>query len=109
MLLRAADDGARSHAERLFIELVTRADITGWEANVPVGGYLVDFLFRGKKLAVEIDGWAFHSDAETFQRDRRRQNQLALLDLQILRFTWQDLVERPEHVIAALRRALSAR
>jgi very-short-patch-repair endonuclease len=108
-MLRAADSGAKSHGERLFAELLTSAGITGWEANVPLGGYVVDFLFRAQNLVVEIDGWAFHSDVKTFQSDRRRQNHLSLLGLKILRFTWRDLVERPEYVITELRRALSAR
>ena len=109
MLLQAAESGARSQAERLFVELLTAAAITGWIANHPVGGYVVDFAFPAIKLAVEIDGWAFHHDPVKFQYDRQRQNQLILRGWQILRFTWRDLVERPEHVIRELRRAISAR
>jgi very-short-patch-repair endonuclease len=104
-LLQAADDGARSAAERLLVKLLTQAGITGWVANLPVGRYRVDFGFPGCKVALETDGLAFHSDADDFQNDRVRQNRLILLGWQVLRFTWLDLTEYPERVIAEVRRA----
>ena len=44
-LLQAAEDGARSAAERLLIQLLKTAGITGWKANYPVAGYEVDVGF----------------------------------------------------------------
>ncbi|HEY5842042.1 MAG TPA: DUF559 domain-containing protein, partial [Mycobacterium sp.] len=105
--LQAAGDKAHSHAERLLIKQLKNAGITGWVANCPVGPYVVDIAFRGRKIAIEVDGFAFHTDAEVFQHDRNRQNYLVLNGWQILRFTWQDLVEHPERVIAEIRRAIS--
>jgi very-short-patch-repair endonuclease len=107
MLLQAADDGAHSEAERLFVKLLQQAGITGWRTNYPVGGYVVDVAFLAAKVAVEIDGLAFHSGSEDFHRDRVRQNAVALLGWQVLRFTWLDLTEYPERVIATLRTAIS--
>ncbi len=60
------------------------------------------------KVAIETDGWAFHSDQEDFQHDRVRQNNIALLGWQVLRFTWLDLTEYPQRVIAVIRSATSA-
>lgn len=108
-LLQAASDGARSEAERLFARLLRQAGITGWRTNYPVCGYRVDFAFPASKVAVEIDGLAFHSDAEDFHVDRERQNAIALCGWQVLRFTWLDLIEYPERTIALLRHAISAR
>ena len=107
-LLQAADDGARSEAERRMIGLLTSAGITGWKANQRIAGYEVDVLFREAGVAIEIDGFAFHSDAETFQRDRNKQNAIALAGYQILRFTWLDLVEYPQRVITDVNRAIRA-
>ncbi|BDX30240.1 hypothetical protein TUM20985_07870 [Mycobacterium antarcticum] len=107
-LLQAADDGARSEAERLVIRLLRAAGITGWKSNQHVAGYEVDILFRDAKVIVEIDGFAFHSDPEAFQRDRKKQNALALAGYQVLRFTWLDLTEYPERVIAEIERAICA-
>lgn len=108
-LLQAASDGTRSEAERLFGRLLDRAGITGWKANYPVAGYEVDFAFVGPKVAVEIDGLAFHSTADDFHRDRKRQNAITLAGWQVLRFTWLDLTEYPERVIAEVKRATGAR
>ncbi len=105
-LLQAASDGARSEAERLLVKLLKDAGITGWKANYPVGGYKVDVGFPVHKVAIETDGWAFHSDHEDFQQDRKRQNTIALLGWQVLRFTWLDLTEYPQRVIAEIKYAI---
>jgi len=108
-LLAAASDGARSEAERLLIRLLRDAGVTGWQANYPVGPYRVDVGFPTQKVAIEVDGWAFHSDYDVFQSDRSRQNQIALLGWQVLRFTWWDLTERPQQVIAEIKTAIRTR
>jgi very-short-patch-repair endonuclease len=107
-LLRAADGGARSAAERLLIDLLRSAGITGWVANHPVAGYRVDVAFPAKRVVIEVDGLAFHSDSDDFHHDRVRQNAIALAHWQVLRFTWLDLTEFPERVIASIRHAISA-
>ena len=71
-----------------------------------VGGYRVDFGFPRYKIAVEIDGLAFHSGADDFQVDRERQNAIALCRWQVLRFTWLDLTAYPDRTIAILRAAI---
>ncbi len=108
-LLQAADDGTKSQAERLFTRLLNGSRITGWRANQKVLGYEVDVLFGSAKVVVEVDGFAFHTDAESFERDRRKQNALVLAGYQVLRFTWLDLTEYPDRVLALVRQAISAR
>ncbi|VEG50130.1 Protein of uncharacterised function (DUF559) [Mycolicibacterium chitae] len=107
--LQAAGEGSRSKAERLVAQLLTSAQITGWIANFPVGPFVVDFAFPDSKLVIEIDGFAFHSGVDDFVKDRNRQNYLVLHRWKVLRFTWWDLIERPERVIAEIRRAISVR
>ena len=107
-LLQAAGDDARSEAERLLIRHLRAAKITGWNANHPVAGYRVDVGFPGQKVAIEVDGFAFHSDSEDFHQDRKRQNAITLAGWQVLRFTWLDLVEYPQRVIAEINYAISA-
>lgn len=108
-LLCAAAAGARSEAERLFAALMRGARITGWEANYGVGPYEVDFAFRKQRVAIEIDGWAFHSDAAAFQKDRTRQNALSLMGWKVLRFTWLDLTVHSQRVVREVLAAVSAR
>jgi very-short-patch-repair endonuclease len=105
-LLQAASSGARSEAERLLVKLLRDNGITGWKANYPVGRYKVDVGFPKAKVAIEVDGWAFHSSQEDFQIDRERQNYISLLGWKVLRFTWLDLTEYPQRVIAEIRRAI---
>jgi very-short-patch-repair endonuclease len=107
-LLQTAEDGARSEAERLLIRLLRANKITGWRANYPLAGYRIDVAFPKQKVAIEVDGLAFHSEAEDFQADRVRQNAIALLGWQVLRFTWLDLTAYPERVLAEIKRAISA-
>ena len=108
-MLHAAAGGARSEAERLVIQLLRAAGIGGWYANYPVGRYVVDFAFPRQKVAIEVDGWAFHSDRQAFQNDRTRQNTLSLQGWTVLRFTWLDITAHPQRVLAEIRAATSAR
>ena len=50
-------DRTRSELERMFLALCRRYGLPTPEVNVRVGPYLVDFLFREQRLAVETDGW----------------------------------------------------
>ena len=81
--------------------------ITGWKTNYPVGGYKIDVAFPKQKVAIEADGWAFHTSLEDFQNDREPQNKIALLGWQVLRFTWLDLTEYPQRVLAEIQFAIA--
>lgn len=109
ILLLGAADGTRSEAERLLGRILRQAGIVGWIANHRVAGYKVDYGFSAAKLALEADGWAFHSEPDDFNHDRVRQNALILAGWQVLRFTWLDLNEYPERVVAEIKAALNRR
>jgi very-short-patch-repair endonuclease len=99
-----------SKAERHFHRLLRDAGLTGWQANRPVvlhgSTVYVDLAFRRLKLAIEIDGRLYHTGAEVFETDRRRQNLLVLDGWFVLRFTWTMIEEHPEEVIAMVREAI---
>ncbi|WP_019970476.1 DUF559 domain-containing protein [Mycobacterium sp. 141] len=109
LLLQAAADGARSAAERLLVKLLREARITGWKANYRLGRFVIDVAFLKHKIAIETDGWAFHHDQDDFQKDRVKQNEIALMGWQVLRFTWLDLTEYPQRVLAEVRFAIESR
>ena len=67
---------------------------------------MVDIAFPTERLAVEVDGWAWHHDRDRFERDRSRQNALVLAGWTVLRFTWADLTEDPTRVVVVVRAAL---
>ena len=68
-----------------------------------------DCVHEASGIVVEVDGRAWHSTAQRFQRDRTRQNMLANGDWHILRFTWEDLTQRPADVLASIEAALALR
>jgi hypothetical protein len=68
----------------------------------------VDFAYPERKLSIEVDGYEKHSSPEAFQTDRSRQNDLVELGWTVLRFTWDDIVHRPEVVASRLLRVLGA-
>lgn len=111
-LLRAAD-GSRFEAERRFLQLLRRAGIDGWVANHPVRvagrRFVLDVAFPDLHIVIEIDGFAYHHDPVRFQRDRQRQNLLVGAGWLVLRFTWHDLVERPDVVVAEVQAAIRRR
>jgi hypothetical protein len=110
-----AGSGARSAAERLAVDLLRRAAVDGWTANLPIheeAGEPIgigDLVFRAERVVIELDGRAFHVTSERFERDRHRQNRLMSEGWTVLRFTWQDLTRRPEYVIATVRRVVEDR
>jgi very-short-patch-repair endonuclease len=67
----------------------------------------VDFAYPDERLALEVDGFEVHGTPNAFQHDLERQNRLVAAGWTVLRFTWLDVVRRPEWVavqVAAVRR-----
>ncbi len=74
----------------------------GWQCAFPALGHAIDIAFPTSKVAIEVDGWAWHMDAERAAADKRRQNALVRAGWTILRYTWHDLVGRPKGVLAEI-------
>jgi very-short-patch-repair endonuclease len=57
-------------------------------------GYRLDFLVSvgGRRIAVEADGFAYHSSQEAFQRDRERDRGLLAMGIQTFRFTAREIM-----------------
>jgi very-short-patch-repair endonuclease len=81
-----------SQAERRLHDLLDRHHITGWTANLPVtaGGreYWLDAGFEAERVAIEVDGYEFHSSRSAFEYDRGRANDLVGEDWRLLKVTW---------------------
>jgi very-short-patch-repair endonuclease len=67
----------------------------------------VDFAYPDVRLAIEADGFRFHSGLGTWERDLARRNGLTALGWHVIHVTWPDLNERPRRVAEQLRQALS--
>lgn len=100
-----------SELEKRFTALVRRRRLPSMELQHEVwdGGRFVarvDAAYPGLKLAIEVDGFEHHSSPHAFQRDRTRQNRLVALGWTVLRFTWKDVVSRPDHVARLIQQAI---
>jgi very-short-patch-repair endonuclease/predicted transcriptional regulator of viral defense system len=96
----------RSEAELRLLELIRQARLPEPQANVRIAGFEVDFLWRPQQLVVEVDGFAYHSSASTFERDRRRDAVLIAAGLRVLRVSWRQIQEESVATAAALAQAL---
>ncbi|MGH2748496.1 MAG: hypothetical protein ACRDKB_11290 [Actinomycetota bacterium] len=61
----------------------------------------VDFAYPTLKLAIEADGYEFHSSKPDFYRDRHRWNSFVAAGWRLLWFTHDD-AERPRHFLQTL-------
>ena len=95
--------------EERFLALCETSQIPLPEVNATVQGLMVDALWRGERVIVELDGHAAHSRPFAVVRDRQRELALRAAGHLVLRYTWQQVVEEPEAVAGDLRRALAAR
>lgn len=97
----------RSEAESRFLELVRGTGLDQPEVNRVVHGHEVDFYWPHSGIAVEIDGFAYHSSRHSFATDRRRDARLfSTAGVQVLRFTWEQIVQEPKATLVTLARAL---
>jgi very-short-patch-repair endonuclease len=99
----------RNDAERAFLLLCQDHAIPTPRSNVLVGGFEVDFFWPGAELVVELDGGATHQTHRAFREDRRRDRELAVRGIQVLRVTWWDLVDDAAGVAETVRQVLLAR
>ncbi len=106
-MLIAAADRADSEAERLLVRLLRAAGIDGWVLGHPFGPYRIDLAFPVEKVAVEVDGWAYHVDAERFRADRRKGNALTRGRWDLLRYPWHALDGQPAECVAEIAGTLA--
>lgn len=77
----------------------------------PQRRYRLDFAYPALKLAIEVDGSAFHFTPEQQRRDHRRSNALMTAGWTVLRYNWWDITNDGQRVVAevaAAYRALAA-
>jgi len=103
---------AESELEDLFRRVCQRFGLPQPHAQVeirrPDGSFIcrTDFAYPQHHLRIELDSEAYHMDRTTFRRDRAVQNVTELLGWTTLRYTWWDLITRPESVADEVQLAL---
>ncbi len=103
----------RSELEEAFLAICRAAGlppdaVNAWIPFADGGGAEGDFVWRERRLIVEVDGRSVHATRRAFQSDRRRDQRLMLLGWRVVRFTWQQVTNEPAYVAATLRGLLHA-
>jgi very-short-patch-repair endonuclease/predicted transcriptional regulator of viral defense system len=102
----------RSEAEARFLALVRTARLPEPEVNawipLPEGsGYRPDFLWRERRLIVEVDSRSHHAHRQAFEHDRRRDRRLLRAGFVTARFPAREVMRRRADVTRELRSLLS--
>ena len=98
----------RSEAEDRFVTLVRDSGLQVPDVNVMIRGYEVDCVWRRERVIVEIDGFAFHSSRDSFERDRARDAALTAAGYRVMRVTWRQITRAPHALLISLARLLMA-
>jgi predicted transcriptional regulator of viral defense system len=111
---RVGSTPTRNTLEEAFLALARRAGLPPDAVNMwipyPHGsGAEADFAYRAERLDIEVDGRDVHTARRAFEHDRRRDQQLALLGWQVVRFTWRQVLYEPAAVARTLGGLLSTR
>ena len=100
--LYTADTPTRSELRGALHRISATPTGSTAEGQHPHRGIEVDFVWRDKRLIVEVDGYAYHRSPSAFEADRERDINLALAGWRVLRFTWTQITRRPAWVACAL-------
>lgn len=68
---------------------------------------LVDFLWRERKVIAEADGLVKYHDRKDLLNERERDHQLRQAGYVVVHFTWKEIFQTPEAVVARIRTALA--
>lgn len=87
---------------------VARCRGAGFEIvqQVQIAGHRVDALI-GRRLVIQLDGFAFHSDAAQRRRDVAHDRELVAMGYTVLRFTYYDVMHSWPIVERDIRRAIA--
>ena len=98
-----------SRLEAAFLEALRDAGLPLPETNRPAGGYRVDCRWPRHRLTVELDSYRFHNSHYAWEQDRRREREARARGDEFRRYTWYDVMEDREMMLAELRQLLTAR
>jgi very-short-patch-repair endonuclease len=98
----------QSRLERAMLELVRGAGLPEPAVNVVVDGDPVDFFWPRHNVIVEVDGWDAHRSHAAFADDRRRDARRTAAGRRVIRFVYDDVVNRAPTVSGQLSGVLAA-
>lgn len=99
----------RSGLERRFLALMRRAGLPTPSTNLFVEGYELDAYWPAERFAVELDTYDYHGSRAAFEADRRRQEDLKLVGIEMVRITGVRMDGEPRAVANRVRLLLAQR
>jgi very-short-patch-repair endonuclease len=100
--IQSLSDGRAEAGSETILRLLVRTIGLHYDIQVVIDGVgRVDMLIEGR-LVVEVDSRAHHSALDRYVADRTRDTTLAALGYMSLRLLYEDIMYRPERVLAAI-------
>lgn len=99
-LLAGVADRSAADARRRLLALLRGAP--GWTDSFRIVGHPVDVAFPAARVAVVVRGWARLATAAHTKADAELQQVAAARGWTLLRYSWRDLIERPQAVLAEI-------
>jgi hypothetical protein len=91
-----------SKLEKRFLERLREIGRPLPKTNRPAGGRYVDCRWPDHHLTVELDSYTYHSSRYAWEQDRRREREAYARGDDFRRYTYGDVFERPERMLAEL-------
>jgi very-short-patch-repair endonuclease len=108
--LRAVTSGdvvvTLSVLERAFLRRLEAAGLPMPHTNRPATGRRVDCRWPDHRLTVELDSYRYHRSRHAWERDRRREREAHARGDEFRRYTYGDVLETPDAMLAELRALL---
>ena len=97
-----------SWLERRFLARLRAAHLPLPQTNRSAGGRFVDCRWPAHHLTVELDSYRYHRSRHAWEQDRRREREAYARGDDFRRYTYDDVSERAEPMLAELEPLLRA-
>ena len=108
-VLRGHERVTLSTLERRFLARLSAAGLPLPQTNRRAGGRLVDCRWPEYRLTVELDGYRYHRSRHAWEQDRRREREAHARGDDFRRYTYGDVFERPDLMLAELTALFEAK
>ncbi len=103
-------ESVESGLELQFLEICQKFEVPWPVPQLPIRiegrNYRLDFAWPQRRVFVEVDGVSYHSSPGQVAADSERQNRLVRAGWSPLRFTYRDLMDRPQACAAEVKTLL---
>jgi very-short-patch-repair endonuclease len=97
-----------SKLEARFLKRMREAGLPLPLTNRPAGSKRVDCRWPDHRLTVELDSYRYHHSRHAWEQDRRREREAHARGDEFRRYTYGDVFEAPDLMLAELRGLLAA-